>query len=152
MIETITQNVNTSQLQMTYTQHSCTPTLTKHCDRNHQKSHNCAKLKFGNCTALYGHRLAPKLWHQHVVTLLDSLNFSPPLTDSSCFRHDELDIHIFVHVDEGMLCGWNIEIQRPVERLSIQVMMRIARRLAQLDAQLFFLGRVIARNSSWILG
>ena len=31
--------------------------------------------------ALYGYRKAPKLWHQHVVSILESLNYHPLLTD-----------------------------------------------------------------------
>ena len=42
--------------------------------------------------ALYVSRKAPKLWHQHVVRLLESLNYHPLLTDPSCFRNDELNI------------------------------------------------------------
>ena len=36
--------------------------------------------------ALYGHRKAPKLWHQHVVSILESVNYHPLLTDPSCFQ------------------------------------------------------------------
>ena len=59
-----------------------------------------------------------KLWDQRVVTLLDSLNFSPLLTDP-------LDIHSVIHVDDGLLFGPSIEILRLLDHLSIQVMMRI---------------------------
>ena len=33
--------------------------------------------------ALYGYRKAPKLWHQHLVSVLESLNYHPLLTDPS---------------------------------------------------------------------
>ena len=36
--------------------------------------------------ALYGYRKAPKLWHKHLVSVLESLNYHPLLTDPSCFR------------------------------------------------------------------
>ena len=36
--------------------------------------------------ALYRYRKAPKLWHQHFVSLLESLNYHSLLTDPSCFR------------------------------------------------------------------
>ena len=39
--------------------------------------------------ALYGYRKAPKLWHKHLVSVLESLNYHPLLTDPSCFRNDE---------------------------------------------------------------
>ena len=51
--------------------------------------------------ALYGYRKAPKLWHQHLVSVLESLNYHPLLTDPSCVRNDEKNTNIFVHVDDG---------------------------------------------------
>ena len=52
----------------------------------------------------------PKPWHQHVVSLLESLSYHPLLTDPSCFRNDELA---------------SIENLRFLELCSNQVMMRI---------------------------
>ena len=52
--------------------------------------------------ALYGYRKAPKLWHQHLVSVLESMNYHPLLTDPSCFRNDETSTNIFVHVDVGI--------------------------------------------------
>ena len=94
-------------------------------------------------TALYGYRKAPNLWHQHVVSLLESLNDHPHLTDPNCFRNDELDINIFIHVDDGLLFGPSIEFLRLVELLSNQVMMRVKGRMERLGDHIFFLGRVI---------
>ena len=39
--------------------------------------------------ALYRYRKAPKMWHQHFVSILESPNYHPLLTDPSCFRNDE---------------------------------------------------------------
>ena len=91
--------------------------------------------------ALYGYRKAPKLCHQHVVRLLESLNHHPLLTDPSGFRNDELNIHIFIHVDDGLLCGPRTEVFRLVELLSNQVLMRIVGRMEKLGEKFFFLGR-----------
>ena len=55
--------------------------------------------------ALDGCRKAPKLWHQHLVRVLESLNYHPLLTDPSCFRNDETNTNIFVHVDDGLMFG-----------------------------------------------
>ena len=55
--------------------------------------------------ALYGYRKAPKLWHKHLVSVLESLNYHPLLTDPSCFRNDETNTNMFVHVDDGLLFG-----------------------------------------------
>ena len=60
--------------------------------------------------ALHGDRKAPKLWHQHVDSFLERLNYHPLLTDPSCFRNDELNINIFIHVDDGLLFGPRIEV------------------------------------------
>ena len=79
--------------------------------------------------ALYGYRKAPKLWHQHVVSILECLNYHPVLTDPSCFRNDELNINIFIHVDDGMLFGPRIEVLQLVELLSKQILMRIVGRI-----------------------
>ena len=65
--------------------------------------------------ALYGSRKAPKLWHQHVVSLLESLKYHQLLTDPSCFRNDELNIEKFTVVDDGLLFGPRIEVLRFVE-------------------------------------
>ena len=43
------------------------------------------------------------------------LNYHPLLTDLSCFRNDELNINIFIHVDDGLLFGPRIEVLRLVE-------------------------------------
>ena len=59
--------------------------------------------------ALYGSRKVPKLLHQHVVSFLESLNYHPLLTDPSCFRNDELNISVFILVDDGLLFGLSIE-------------------------------------------
>ena len=96
--------------------------------------------------ALYGYRKAPQLWRQHVVTILENLNFQTFLADSSCFRNDDLDINIFIHVDDGLLFGPISELQRLIEHLSSQVMMRIVGRLVQQNDQVLFLGRVIKRT------
>ena len=53
--------------------------------------------------ALYGYRKAQKLWHQHVVSILEISNYHPHLTDPICFRNDELHINIFMQVDDGLL-------------------------------------------------
>ena len=43
--------------------------------------------------ALYGYRRAPKLWHQHFVSILESLNYHSLLTDPSWFRNDETNTY-----------------------------------------------------------
>ena len=96
--------------------------------------------------ALCGYRKAPKLWHQHVVSLLESLGYHP-LTDPRCFGTDELNINIFIHVDDGLLFGPRIEVVRSVELLSNQVMMRIVGRMEKLGDKIFFLCRVIERTA-----
>ena len=75
--------------------------------------------------ALYGYQNAPKLWHQHLVSVLDSLNYHPLLTGPSCFRNDETNTNIFVHVDDGLLFGPRSEVLKLVELLSEQVLMTI---------------------------
>ena len=68
--------------------------------------------------ALYGYRKAPKLWHKHLVNVLESLNYHPLLTDPSCFRNDETNVNIFVHVDDGLMFGPKNEVLKLVELLS----------------------------------
>ena len=78
---------------MAYTQHSCTRMLTKICLQNHQnqtewydaglKEDEVCRL---NKTSVQLSQKAPKLWHQHLVSILESLNYHPLLTDPSCFR------------------------------------------------------------------
>ena len=75
--------------------------------------------------ALYGYRKAPKLWHQHIVSILESLNNHPLLTDPSCFRNDETNTNIFIHVERS-------EVLKLVELLSKQVLMRITGRMEKL--------------------
>ena len=87
--------------------------------------------------ALCCHRKAPKLWHQHVVSM----------TDPSCFRNDELNVNIFIHVDDGLLFGPKIEVLQLVELLSKQILMRIVGRMEKRCNTIFFLGRVIERTA-----
>ena len=65
--------------------------------------------------AEYGYRKAPKLWHQHLVNLLESLNYHPLLTDPICFRNNETNTNIFIHVDNGLLFGKRSEVLKLVE-------------------------------------
>ena len=88
--------------------------------------------------ALHGYRKALKLWHQHVVSILESLNYHPLLTDPSCFR---------THVDDGLLYGPRIEVVQLVELLSKQILTRIVVRMEKLGDKIFFLGRVIERTA-----
>ena len=59
--------------------------------------------------ASYGYRKAPKLWRQHVVSLLERLNYHPLLTDQSCFRNDMLDANLVIHDDDRLLIGPSIK-------------------------------------------
>ena len=97
--------------------------------------------------ALYGYRKAPKLWHKHLVSVLESLNYHPLLTDPSCFRNDETNINIFVHVDDGLMFGPKSEVLKLVELLSKQVLMRITGRMEMTGDKIYFLGRVIERTA-----
>ena len=97
--------------------------------------------------ALYKYRKAPKLWHQHLVSVLEGLNYHPLLTDPSCFRNDETNTHIFVHVDDGLMFGPKSEVLKLVELLSKQVLMRITRRMEKTGDKFYFLGRVIERTA-----
>ena len=97
--------------------------------------------------ALYGYRKAPELWHQHLVSILESLKLHPLLTDPSCFRNDKTNTNIFMHVDDGLLFGPRSEVLKLVELLSKQVLMRIIGRMEKLGDKFFFLGRVIERTA-----
>ena len=97
--------------------------------------------------ALYGYRKAPKLWHKHLVNVLESLNYHPLLTDTSGFRNDETNINIFVHVDDGLMFGPKNEVLKLVELLSKQVLMRITGRMEKTGDKNYFLGRVIERTA-----
>ena len=90
--------------------------------------------------ALYGYRKAPTLWHQQVVSVLESLNYHPLLTDPSCFRNDETNTNIFVHVDEGLMFGPKSEVLKLVELLSKQVLIRITRRMEKTSGKILFPG------------
>ena len=97
--------------------------------------------------ALYGYRKTPKLWHQHSLSILESLNYHPLVTDPSCFRNDETNTHNFIHVDDGLLFGPRSEVLKLVELLSKKVLMRIVGRMEKLGDKNFFLGRVIERTA-----
>ena len=80
---------------------------TKACLQNHQNQMSGAGLQEDEVwklnKALYRYRKAPKLWHQHLVSVLESLNYHPLLTDPSCVRNDETNTNIFIHVYDGLL-------------------------------------------------
>ena len=97
--------------------------------------------------ALYGYLKVPKLWHQHLVSVLESLNYHPLLTDPSCFRNDETNTNIFVHVDDGLMFGPKNEVLKLVELLSKLVLMRITGRMEKTGDKIYFLGRVIERTA-----
>ena len=97
--------------------------------------------------ALYGYRKAPKWWHQHLVSVLESLNYQPLLTDPSCFRSDGTNTNSFVHVDDGLLFGPRSEVLKLVELLSKQVLMRITGRMEKMGDNFYFRGRMIERTA-----
>ena len=96
--------------------------------------------------ALYGYRKAPKLWHQHLVSIVESLNYNPLLTDPSCFRKEKRNTNIVIHVNGGLLFGPRSEVLKLVELLSKQVLMRITGRMEKTGDKIYFLGRVIERT------
>ena len=51
------------------------------------------------------------------MSVLESLNYHPLLTDPSCFRNDETNTNIFVHVDDGLMFGQKNEVLKLVELL-----------------------------------
>ena len=97
--------------------------------------------------ALYAYRKAPKLWHQHLVSILESRNYHPLWTDPSCFRNDETNTSFFIHVDYRLLFRPRSEVLKLVEFLSKQVLMKITGRMGKLGDKIFFLGRVIERTA-----
>ena len=97
--------------------------------------------------ALYGDRKAPKLWHQHLLSVLESLNYHPLLTDPSCFRNHETNTNIFVHVDDGLMFGPKSEVLKLVELLFKQVLLRITGRMEKTGDKIYFLVRVIERTT-----
>ena len=117
-----------------------------------EESELCEDEVWKQHKALYGYREAPKLWHQHVVTLSERLNYHPLLTDRSCFRNDDLDINIFIHVDDGLLFGQSIENLRLVEHLSNQVMMRTCGTTGATRRSTFLSWQSDRENGAWILG
>ena len=96
--------------------------------------------------ALYGAQLQ-KWWHQHLVSILESLNYHPLLTDPSCFRNDEANINTFIHFGDGLLFGPRSEVSKLVELLSKPVLMRTTGRIEKLGDKIFFLGKVIERTA-----
>ena len=152
MIETIIQNATTSQLQSTCKQQSRTADVDQNLFTKPPESDGWYESEFREDEewklnkALYGYRKAPKMWHQH-VSLLESKNYHPLLTDPSCFRNDKLNFNMFIHVDDGSLCGPKVKVLRLVELLSNQVMMRIVGRIEKLGDKNFLLGRVIERTA-----
>ena len=99
--------------------------------------------------ALCRYKKAPKLWHQHVVTILENLNIHSLLTVPNCFRNDDLDINIFIHVDDGLLFGPNSELQRLIEHLSSQVMMRVVGKTGATERPSILSGQSDHKNSPW---
>ena len=81
------------------------------------------------------------------MSVLESLNYHPLLTDPSCFRNDETNTNIFVHVDDGLMFGPRSEVLKLVELLSKQVLMRITGRMEKMGDKIYFLGRVIERTA-----
>ena len=91
-------------------------------------------------------------WHQHVVSILESLNYQPLLTDPSCLRNDEFNINIFIHVDDGLLFCTRLEVLQLVELVSKQILMRIVGRMQKTGRQNLLSRQSHRENGSWILG
>ena len=79
MVETIIQKMTTSQL------HTASPhaDIDKDLFAEPPEEPKLWILHIALCAI----RKAPKLWHQHVMTLVESMNFSLLLTDPRCFSY-----------------------------------------------------------------
>ena len=55
--------------------------------------------------ALYGLRVAPQKFHDWLANLFVSLGFRQMIGHPSYFRHDEKDVEIEIHIDEGIIAG-----------------------------------------------
>ena len=83
------------------------------------------------------------------MSILESVNYHPLLTDPSCFRNNETNTNIFVHVDDGLLFGPRSEVLKLVELLSKEVLMKIIRRMEKTGDKIYFLSRVIERTARY---
>ena len=55
--------------------------------------------------ALYGLRVAPQNLHDWLANLFVSLGFRQMVGHPAYFWHDEKDIEIVIHVDDGFIAG-----------------------------------------------
>ena len=102
--------------------------------------------------ALYGYRKAPKLWHQHLVSVLESLNCHQLLTDPSCFRNDETSTNIFVHVHDDLLFGPRSKVLKLVELFIKTSFDENHRKNGEDGSQILLPGQSDRANGTRILG
>ena len=55
--------------------------------------------------ALYGLTVAPQRFHDWLANLLLSIGFRQMVGHPAYFRHDEKDVEIVIHIDDGMIAG-----------------------------------------------
>ena len=55
--------------------------------------------------ALYGLRVAPQKFHDWLANLFVSLGFRQMVGHPACFRHDEKEIEVVIHIDDGIIAG-----------------------------------------------
>ena len=74
------------------------------------------------------------------------------MTDPSCFRNDETNTNVFIHVDDGLLFGPRSEVSKLEELLSKQVLLGIVGRMENLGDKNFIPGQSDRANDTRILG
>jgi ribonuclease HI len=103
----------------------------------------CWKLK----RALYGLRGAPRAWYEHVCSYLASLGFSRLLTDPSVFVRGkgEKQVMILLYVDDMLFSGGSREIQKIIDALSTEFILKVSDELCKENDTVKMLGRLITR-------
>ena len=100
--------------------------------------------------AMYGLRSAPKDWQAHWAAVLLSIGFIRLQSDANVYMHREFAVYILAYVDDLMIIGLQIFIDKVLPLLKEKFLMKATGELNSEGAEVEFLGRRLIRQSDSI--
>ena len=67
--------------------------------------------------ALYGLRRSPQFFQDHFAAELEKMGFRRLLSDPQLFIHEELQVYLLAHVDDMMIAGTHVNVEKVVKML-----------------------------------
>ena len=68
--------------------------------------------------ALHGLRRSPQIFQDHFAAELEKMGFRRLISDPQLFIHEKLQVYLLAHVDDMMIAGTHMDVEKVVGMLS----------------------------------